>query len=107
MSMSLLIWTFYTLMGLHHPMDFRPCMEFLFSNPSQGSSSNRENNEQNPSYKPVLGHDPSVCSSSARNTNIPLAHRAFQYVAVKFKRLFTSHTDKEAFCFADSGFGTR
>ncbi|WCJ33824.1 Extra-large guanine nucleotide-binding protein 1 [Euphorbia peplus] len=46
---------------------------------------------------PVLGHDPSVCSSSARNTNTPLAHRAFQYVAVKFKRLFTSLTDRKLF----------
>lgn len=48
-------------------------------------------------FNPVIGHSQSACSSSARNTNTPLAHRAFQYIAVKFKRLFSSLRDGKLF----------
>ncbi|KAJ4845104.1 hypothetical protein Tsubulata_030333 [Turnera subulata] len=44
-------------------------------------------------FHPVIGHDP----SSNRSTNPSLAHRAFQYMAVKFKRLFHSLTDKKLY----------
>ncbi|XP_048424605.1 extra-large guanine nucleotide-binding protein 1-like isoform X1 [Pyrus x bretschneideri] len=46
-------------------------------------------------FNPVPSQNP---SSSHNNSNNPtLAHRAFQYVAVKFKRLFHSLTDRKLF----------
>ncbi|XP_050232560.1 extra-large guanine nucleotide-binding protein 1-like [Mercurialis annua] len=49
-------------------------------------------------FNPVVGHNPnSFTSSLARNTNPSLAHRAFQYIATKFKRLFISLTDNKLF----------
>ncbi|XP_065856992.1 extra-large guanine nucleotide-binding protein 1-like isoform X2 [Euphorbia lathyris] len=48
-------------------------------------------------FNPVMGHNPGACSSSARSTNTPLAHRVFQYVAVQFKRLFSSLTGEKLF----------
>ncbi|KAJ9152907.1 hypothetical protein P3X46_026415 [Hevea brasiliensis] len=49
-------------------------------------------------FNPVIGHNPNACSTSrSRNTNPSLAQRAFQYIAVKFKRLFRSLTDEKLF----------
>ncbi|KAL6218689.1 hypothetical protein ACLB2K_011899 [Fragaria x ananassa] len=46
-------------------------------------------------FNPATSHNP---SSSDNNTNNPtLAHRAFQYIAMKFKRLFHSQTDRKLF----------
>ncbi|KAM2989023.1 hypothetical protein FF2_003051 [Malus domestica] len=46
-------------------------------------------------FNPVPSQNP---SSSHNNSNNPtLAHRAFQYIAVKFKRLFHSLTDRKLF----------
>lgn len=48
-----------------------------------------------PDFCPVISSNP---SSSSSNTNSPtLAHRAFQYIAMKFKRLFHSLTDRKLF----------
>ncbi|CAN0927732.1 Extra-large guanine nucleotide-binding protein 2 [Linum grandiflorum] len=46
-------------------------------------------------WDPVIGHDPA--SSRSRATNTPLAHRAFQFVAMKYKKLYTSLTDKKLY----------
>ncbi|KAL6211610.1 hypothetical protein ACLB2K_016833 [Fragaria x ananassa] len=46
-------------------------------------------------FNPATSHKP---SSSDNNTNNPtLAHRAFQYIAMKFKRLFHSQRDRKLF----------
>ncbi|KAM1151938.1 hypothetical protein EV1_034255 [Malus domestica] len=46
-------------------------------------------------FNPVTSQNP---SSSNNNSNNPtLAHRAFQYIAVKFKRFFHSLTDRKLF----------
>ncbi|KAJ6345919.1 hypothetical protein OIU78_008557 [Salix suchowensis] len=50
-------------------------------------------------FNPVIGHDP----SSNRSTNPSLALRAFQYIAVKFKRLFNSLTDRKLYVFHSTG----
>uniref|UniRef100_A0A2P2IHG8 GTP-binding protein alpha subunit gna n=1 Tax=Rhizophora mucronata TaxID=61149 RepID=A0A2P2IHG8_RHIMU len=46
-------------------------------------------------FNPLITQNPS-CSNSS-NTNPSLAHRAFHYIAVKFKRLFNSLTDKKLY----------
>ncbi|KAM6541714.1 hypothetical protein CsatB_006161 [Cannabis sativa] len=49
-------------------------------------------------FQPVTSSNPSSSSSSNTNTNnTTLAHRAFQYVAMKFKTLFHSLTDRKLF----------
>ncbi|EEF43335.1 extra-large guanine nucleotide-binding protein 1 isoform X2 [Ricinus communis] len=50
-------------------------------------------------FDPIIGHNRNSCSSSSiiRATNPSLAHRAFQYIAFKFKRLFTLLTDNKLF----------
>ncbi|KAF9675960.1 hypothetical protein SADUNF_Sadunf09G0088400 [Salix dunnii] len=50
-------------------------------------------------FNPVIGHDP----SSNRSTNPSLALRAFQYIAVKFKRLFNSLTDRKLYVLHSTG----
>jgi len=47
-------------------------------------------------FNPVISHNPNGASSSNSN-NTPLAQRAFQYIAVKFKRLFYSLTKRKLF----------
>jgi hypothetical protein len=44
-------------------------------------------------FNPVMGNNP----NSSRSTNSPLELRAFQYIAVKFKRLFNSLTDRKLY----------
>ncbi|XP_062092464.1 extra-large guanine nucleotide-binding protein 1-like [Humulus lupulus] len=46
-------------------------------------------------FQPAISYNPSSSSSNTNNTT--LAHRAFQYVAMKFKRLFHSLTDRKLF----------
>lgn len=49
-----------------------------------------------PNFCPVISHQPT--GSNNNNINNPtLANRAFQYIAVKFKRLFHSLTDRKLF----------
>ncbi|KAJ8747643.1 hypothetical protein K2173_012819 [Erythroxylum novogranatense] len=51
-------------------------------------------------FNPVIGHNSqnnNSSSSSSKVTNPSLAHRAFEYIAVKFKRLFHSLTDKKLY----------
>ncbi|XP_062022373.1 extra-large guanine nucleotide-binding protein 1-like [Rosa rugosa] len=46
-------------------------------------------------FNPATSHNP---NSSNNNSNNPtLAHRAFQYIAMKFKRLFHTQTDRKLF----------
>lgn len=46
-------------------------------------------------FNPATSHNP---NSSNNSTNNPtLAHRAFQYIAMKFKRLFHTQTDRKLF----------
>ena len=44
-------------------------------------------------FNPVTGYNP----NSSRSTSPSLAHRAFQYIAVKFKRLFKDLTDRKLY----------
>ncbi|KAI4295589.1 hypothetical protein L6164_035619 [Bauhinia variegata] len=46
-------------------------------------------------FNPVISHNPNRCGNFSNNP--PLAHRAFQYIAVKFKRLFHSLTQRKLF----------
>ncbi|CAL9022121.1 unnamed protein product [Prunus brigantina] len=46
-------------------------------------------------FNPVTSQNPSSSNNNSNNTT--LAHRAFQYVAMKFKRLFRSLTDRKLF----------
>lgn len=46
-------------------------------------------------FNPVTSQNPN--SSNNNSNNPPLAHRTFQYVAMKFKRLFRSLTDRKLF----------
>ncbi|GAV75070.1 G-alpha domain-containing protein [Cephalotus follicularis] len=46
-------------------------------------------------FNPVISHNRNKSSSNGRGTQ--LAQSAFHYIAVKFKRLFTSHTDRKLF----------
>ena len=51
-------------------------------------------------FCPVISTNPSSSSSSSNNNNSnspSLAHRAFQYIAMKFKRHFHSLTDRKLF----------
>ena len=50
-------------------------------------------------FNPVMTSNPSTSArnNSSNNNSPTLAHRAFQYIAVKFKRLFTSLTDRKLY----------
>uniref|UniRef100_A0A6M2E9D7 Extra-large guanine nucleotide-binding protein 1-like n=1 Tax=Populus davidiana TaxID=266767 RepID=A0A6M2E9D7_9ROSI len=50
-------------------------------------------------FNPVMGNNP----NSSRSTNSPLELRAFQYIAVKFKRLFNSLTDRKLYVTKSTG----
>ncbi|KAI4298399.1 hypothetical protein L6164_031965 [Bauhinia variegata] len=47
-------------------------------------------------FNPVISHNPNR-GVNFSNNNPPLAHRAFQYIAVKFKKLFLSLTERKLF----------
>lgn len=51
-------------------------------------------------FNPVIGNNP---NGSSRSTNPSLAIRAFQYIAVKFKTLFRSLTDKKLYVSSATG----
>ncbi|CAN1133579.1 Extra-large guanine nucleotide-binding protein 1 [Linum perenne] len=46
-------------------------------------------------WDPVIGHNPA--NSRSRATNTSLAHRAFQFIAMKYKRLYASLADKKLY----------
>lgn len=48
-------------------------------------------------FNPVIGHNHHTGCQSGRSNITPLAHRAFQYIAVKFKRLFCSLTNRKLY----------
>ncbi|XP_028777018.1 extra-large guanine nucleotide-binding protein 1-like [Neltuma alba] len=48
-------------------------------------------------FNPVISHNQNSACTSNRINNTPLAHRAFQYIAVKFKKLFKSLTNRKLF----------
>ncbi|KAG6761470.1 hypothetical protein POTOM_034692 [Populus tomentosa] len=50
-------------------------------------------------FNPVMGNNP----NNSRSTNSPLELRAFQYIAVKFKRLFNSLTDRKLYVTKSTG----
>ncbi|KAG6762775.1 hypothetical protein POTOM_033296 [Populus tomentosa] len=50
-------------------------------------------------FNPVMGNNP----NNSRSTNSPLELRAFQYIAVKFKRLFNSLTDRKLYVSKTTG----
>ncbi|KAF7840896.1 extra-large guanine nucleotide-binding protein 1-like [Senna tora] len=48
-------------------------------------------------FNPVISYNQSISCTSNHSNNTPLAYRAFQYIAVKFKRLFHSLTNRKLF----------
>ncbi|KAH7517906.1 hypothetical protein FEM48_Zijuj09G0113700 [Ziziphus jujuba var. spinosa] len=52
-------------------------------------------------FNPVISNNPG--SSNNNSTNPPLAHRSFQYIAMKFKRLFHTLTDRKLYVSAVTG----
>lgn len=48
-------------------------------------------------FNPVISHNHDSACTSNRSNNTPLAHRAFHYIAVKFKKLFKSLTNRKLF----------
>lgn len=52
-------------------------------------------------FNPMI--TPNSTGRSSSSTNVTLAQRAFQYIAVKFKRLFYSLTDKKLFVSQTTG----